>query len=39
MSLLAYGKYLKIDAGHVVHLDQPERFVEILDGFFPTQDR
>jgi pimeloyl-ACP methyl ester carboxylesterase len=34
MSLLSHGTYQKVDPGHVIHLEQPDEFVSILDGFF-----
>ena len=34
MRLLSNAKYQKIDASHVVHLDKPEVFIKILNGFF-----
>jgi len=34
MALLVNAKYQKIDAAHVVHLDKPEEFIKILNGFF-----
>lgn len=34
MSLLSNGVYQKIDASHVVHLDEPEEFVRITKEFF-----
>lgn len=34
VSLLKNGKYLKVDASHVVNLDKPDEFVRILKGFF-----
>lgn len=37
MSLLKNGTYKKIDASHVVHLDKPEAFIEIMNGFFLKQ--
>lgn len=33
MSLLKHGTYLKVDAGHVVNLDHPDRFIAALNGF------
>ncbi|WBO23193.1 alpha/beta fold hydrolase [Sphingomonas abietis] len=38
MSLLKNGKYIKIDASHVVNLDKPDEFVATLDGFFLAGD-
>ncbi|MCB9682116.1 MAG: alpha/beta hydrolase [Alphaproteobacteria bacterium] len=34
LSLLPDGTYQSIDAEHVVHLDQPDAFVDVLTGFF-----
>ena len=34
MSLLPHGKYVRIDASHVVNLDKPAAFVKILEEFF-----
>lgn len=34
LSLLRDGSYQKIDADHVVHLDQPSAFVDAVQGFF-----
>lgn len=34
MALLKSGKYVKVDASHVVNLDKPERFVAALNTFF-----
>jgi pimeloyl-ACP methyl ester carboxylesterase len=34
MALLAHGTYRRIDAGHVVHLDKPGEFTDILTNFF-----
>ncbi len=34
MSLLSDGHYQKIDASHVVHLDKPDEFIQILKDFF-----
>ncbi|RZJ86826.1 MAG: alpha/beta hydrolase [Chryseobacterium sp.] len=34
MALLLNAKYLKIDASHVVHLDKPKEFIEIINKFF-----
>ncbi|WP_210767933.1 alpha/beta fold hydrolase [Cellulomonas humilata] len=34
MSHLSDGTYLKVDSGHVVHLERPHEFVDILDSFF-----
>jgi pimeloyl-ACP methyl ester carboxylesterase len=34
MSLLRNGKYVKVDASHVVNLDKPAEFVAILENFF-----
>jgi pimeloyl-ACP methyl ester carboxylesterase len=34
VSLLANGTYRKIDATHVVHLDKPDLFVDVLRDFF-----
>ncbi|TDQ11222.1 alpha/beta fold hydrolase [Pedobacter metabolipauper] len=34
MALLANAEYQKIDASHVVHLDKPEEFIKIMNGFF-----
>lgn len=33
MSMLTNGTYLRVDSGHVIHLEHPDRFVTILDGF------
>ncbi|WP_200809818.1 alpha/beta fold hydrolase [Demequina sp. NBRC 110054] len=33
MSYLQDGTYVKVDSDHVVHLEHPDEFVEILDGF------
>jgi pimeloyl-ACP methyl ester carboxylesterase len=33
-SLLRRGEYVKVDATHVVNLDQPEQFIRILDNYF-----
>jgi deazaflavin-dependent oxidoreductase (nitroreductase family) len=33
MSLLARGSYRKVDAGHVIHLEAPQTFVELVEGF------
>lgn len=32
--LVPNGAYMKIDAGHVIHVEQPDRFVEIMEEFF-----
>jgi len=37
MSLLKNGKYLRIDASHVVNLDKPDEFLKALEGFFPQR--
>jgi hypothetical protein len=34
MSLMPHGTYERIDASHVVHLDEPGQFVRILERFF-----
>lgn len=34
ISLLVDGTYKKIDASHVVHLDKPDEFIELLKDFF-----
>ena len=34
ISLLSNGRYLRIDALHVVHLDKPDSFIKILEDFF-----
>jgi pimeloyl-ACP methyl ester carboxylesterase len=34
ISLLRNGTYERVDASHVVHLDQPDLFVRLLAGFF-----
>jgi pimeloyl-ACP methyl ester carboxylesterase len=34
MTLLKYGKYVKIDASHVVNLDKPDEFIKALNSFF-----
>ncbi len=34
MSVLSNGTYKKIDATHVVHLDKPDGFIEIIEKFF-----
>lgn len=34
MSLLKHGRYLKVDATHVVNLDKPDIFLAALKGFF-----
>ncbi|SDV47328.1 alpha/beta fold hydrolase [Chitinasiproducens palmae] len=34
VALLRNGRYQKIDAGHVIHLEQPDVFVKILEKFF-----
>ena len=34
MSLLNDGRYLKVDASHVVHLDQPAEFIGLVEDFF-----
>ncbi len=34
MSLLPGGTYRKVDASHVVHLDEPEQFTQIVEDFF-----
>jgi pimeloyl-ACP methyl ester carboxylesterase len=34
MSLIQNGKYLKVDATHVVHLAKPDEFVRALNSFF-----
>ena len=33
MSLLPHGKYMKVDATHVVHLDKPAQFADLLEDF------
>ena len=33
MAHLPDGEYLRVDSGHVIHLENPEEFVEILGGF------
>jgi len=37
MSLLSHGTYVKVDSEHVVHLEHPDDFVSILDGFFGSR--
>jgi pimeloyl-ACP methyl ester carboxylesterase len=37
MSLLKNGKYLKVDSGHVVNLENPDVFVKALKEFFLNQ--
>lgn len=39
MSLLANGTYQKVDAEHVVNLDQPQTFLTALQNFFPPASR
>ena len=39
MALLRHGTYVRVGATHVVHLDQPDRFAEILEGFFSGEAR
>jgi hypothetical protein len=34
MALLKTGMYSKVDASHVINLDNPDLFVEALNGFF-----
>jgi len=34
MALLAKGKYVKVDASHVVNIDKPDEFVAALNQFF-----
>jgi pimeloyl-ACP methyl ester carboxylesterase len=34
VSLIPRGRYIKVDAGHVVNLEAPRRFVEIIEGHF-----
>lgn len=34
LSLLKNGKYLKVDASHVVNLDKPDAFIEAANSFF-----
>jgi pimeloyl-ACP methyl ester carboxylesterase len=34
MALLSNAKYIKIDASHVIHLDEPKKFIEIMNRFF-----
>jgi pimeloyl-ACP methyl ester carboxylesterase len=34
MSLLQNGTYVKVDSGHVVNLEKPDEFLQILLGFF-----
>lgn len=34
MSLLSDGTYERVDSGHVVHLDHPDEYVDILNGYF-----
>ncbi|WP_195763539.1 alpha/beta fold hydrolase [Duganella guangzhouensis] len=36
VSLLKHGSLLKVDAGHVINLEQPALFVDTLRGFFLT---
>lgn len=33
MSLLHHGTYRKVDSSHVIHLEHPDEFVSLLDGF------
>jgi hypothetical protein len=33
-SLLAHGTYRKVNATHVVHLADPGRYTDLLEGFF-----
>lgn len=33
VSLLANGTYRKVDATHVVHLDKPDLFIDVLGDF------
>ncbi|MRW83332.1 alpha/beta fold hydrolase [Pseudoduganella sp. FT26W] len=35
--LLRQGQFVKVDATHVINLDQPEAFVQILEKFFLSQ--
>lgn len=37
MSLLKNGKFVRVDASHVVHLDKPQEFITLLEGFFLRQ--
>lgn len=34
MSLLVNGKYQRIDASHLIHLDKPKEFIKIMNDFF-----
>ena len=34
VSLLADGTYRKVDATHVVHLDKPDLYIDVLHDFF-----
>ncbi|MCV2393738.1 alpha/beta hydrolase [Actinotalea sp. M2MS4P-6] len=33
MSLLSDGTYLRVDSSHVIHLEEPEEFVRVVDDF------
>ncbi len=37
MSLLKKGSYVRINSGHVVHEEDPEEFISILEGFFLSE--
>lgn len=34
LALLKHGQYVKVDATHVVNLDQPEQFLQLVERFF-----
>jgi pimeloyl-ACP methyl ester carboxylesterase len=34
VSLVPGAAYMRIDSGHVVHLDKPEIYIKILEDFF-----
>ena len=36
-SLLKNGTYLRVDSAHVIHLEHPDEFVDIVENFFSTQ--
>lgn len=34
VKLIPSCKYLKVDALHVIHLDKPQKYIQIMKGFF-----
>ncbi|EPX63925.1 hypothetical protein D187_005058 [Cystobacter fuscus DSM 2262] len=38
ISLLSGGTYMKVDSDHVIHLEHPDEFVDILNDFLLGTD-